>query len=88
VTSSVETEDCGQAHVPRSENFGPVGNFVLRVSVDSGSTRSLIPLSLFNRMQLAEPRLCLSPVSLQCFTASGQKFDVLGKVELPVKIHG
>jgi hypothetical protein len=65
-----------------------LGNLVLRVLIDSGSTRSLISLLLFKRMQLANPSLCLRPVSLQCFTASGHKLDVFGEVELPVKIQG
>jgi hypothetical protein len=39
-------------------------------------------------MQLADPRLCLRPVSFQCFTASGHKLGILGEVELPVKIQG
>jgi hypothetical protein len=73
---------------PRPKILAQLGNLVLLVLIDSGSTRSLISLVLFKRMQLADPRLCLRPVSLQCFTASGHKLDVLGEVELPVKIQG
>jgi hypothetical protein len=51
---------------------------VLWVLVDSASTRSLISLALFKRMQLVDPRLCFTPVSLNCLTASREELHILG----------
>jgi hypothetical protein len=58
------------------------------VLIDSGSTRSIISDRQLQLLKQRWPKVKTSPSDVTCVTASGENLDILGEVQLIVKIQG
>ena len=65
-----------------------LGNLRLNVLLVSGSMRSVISLDHFQSMRRGDPKLQLLENEVTCVTASGQSLEIVGEVQVPLKIHG
>ena len=65
-----------------------LGNLRLNVLFDSGSMRSLISMDHFQSMRRREPKFPLLGTEVTWVHASGHSLEIVGGVEVPLKIHG
>jgi hypothetical protein len=60
----------------------------LPVLLDSGSDRSLISVRHYQQLTLGGPEPQLIDSLLSCVTASGQNLDIIGEIQVALKLHG
>jgi hypothetical protein len=75
------------SHVlPRIE--AQVARLNIPVLVDSGSTRSLLSFRHYQQLSLRNSQSRLTSTKVKCVTASGHDLEVIGELQVTLKIHG
>jgi hypothetical protein len=86
MTRGTGPENCGGRDELAAQNNGPVGKPHLPILLDSGSARSLISFDHFQQLTQGDPNLHLESTVVTCVTASGQSLEIVGQVEVRLKI--